>query len=30
MDIMLECKHKEIGLFKMRELMAGSSCMAAK
>ena len=30
MDIMLECKHKEQGLFKMRELMAGSSCMAAK
>jgi len=30
MDIMLECKHKEIGLFKMRELMADSSCMAAK
>jgi len=30
MDIMLECKHKEIGLFKMRELMAGASCIAAK
>lgn len=30
MDIMLECKHKEQGLFKMRELMADSSCMAAK
>ena len=30
MDIMLECKHKEIGLFKMRELMANSMCMAAK
>jgi len=30
MDVMLECKHKEIGLFKMRELMASSMCMAAK
>ena len=30
MDVMLECKAKEQGLFKMRELMAGSSCMAAK
>ena len=30
MDIMLECKHKEIGLFKMRELMAPALCMAAK
>lgn len=30
MDIMLECKHKEIGLFKMRELMAAALCMAAK
>jgi len=28
--VMLECKHKQEGLFKMRELMAGSSCMAAK
>ena len=30
MDIMLECKHKEIGLFKMRELMSETLCMAAK
>jgi len=30
MDIMLECKHKEQGLFKMRELMAPALCMAAK
>ena len=30
MDVMLECKHKEIGLFKMRELMTSSICMAAK
>ena len=30
MDIMLECKHKEIGLFKMRELMNETICMAAK
>ena len=30
MDIMLECKHKEIGLFKMRELMGETLCMAAK
>ena len=30
MDVMLECKHKEIGLFKMRELMAETLCMAAK
>jgi UV DNA damage endonuclease len=30
MDIMLECKHKEVGLFKMRELMVEASCMAAK
>jgi UV DNA damage endonuclease len=30
MDIMLEAKFKEQALFKMRELMAGSSCMAAK
>jgi len=30
MDVMLECKHKEIGLFKMRELMSASMCMAAK
>lgn len=30
MDIMLECKHKEIGLFKMRELMDETICMAAK
>jgi UV DNA damage endonuclease len=30
MDIMLECKHKEQGLFKMRELMASALCMAAK
>jgi UV DNA damage endonuclease len=22
LDVMLECKHKEIGLFKMRELLA--------
>ena len=28
--VMLECKHKQEGLFKMRELMAGSSCIAAK
>ena len=30
MDVMLECKHKQEGLFKMRELMASSMCMAAK
>ena len=30
MDVMLECKHKEIGLFKMRELMDETICMAAK
>ena len=30
MDIMLECKHKEIGLFKMRELMGETLCIAAK
>ena len=30
MDIMLECKHKEIGLFKIRELMSETLCMAAK
>ena len=30
MDVMLECKHKEIGLFKMRELMNETICMAAK
>ncbi len=24
LDVMLECKHKEIGLFKMRELMEGT------
>ena len=30
MDIMLECKFKEQGLFKMRELMASALCMAAK
>ena len=30
MDIMLECKHKEIGLFKMRELRSETLCMAAK
>ena len=29
MDVMLECKHKEIGLFKMRELMT-PHCIAAK
>jgi len=28
--VMLECKHKEQGLFKMRELMSASMCMAAK
>ena len=28
--VMLECKHKEQGLFKMRELMAPALCMAAK
>jgi len=27
---MLECKHKEIGLFKMRELVAETLCIAAK
>ena len=30
MDVMLECKHKEIGLFKMRELMGETLCLAAK
>jgi UV DNA damage endonuclease len=30
MDVMLECKHKEIGLFKMRELMAEDLVLAAK
>ena len=30
MDIMLECKPKEIGLLKMRELMGETLCMAAK
>ena len=30
MDVMLECKHKELGLFKMRELMAENLQLAAK
>ena len=30
MDVMLECKHKEKGLFKMRELLAEEVCLAAK
>jgi UV DNA damage endonuclease len=30
MDVMLECKHKELGLFKMRELMAEDLVSAAK
>ena len=30
MDVMLECKHKELGLFKMRELMTQQLCLAAK
>jgi hypothetical protein len=30
MDVMLECKHKELGLFKMRELMAEDLALAAK
>ena len=30
MDIMLECKHKELGLFKMRELMSEALQLAAK
>ena len=30
MDVMLECKHKELGLFKMRELLNQQICLAAK
>jgi len=30
MDVMLECKHKELGLFKMRELLNQQLCLAAK
>ena len=30
MDVMLECKHKELGLFKMRELMTENLQLAAK
>jgi UV DNA damage endonuclease len=30
MDVMLECKHKELGLFKMRELMTKNLQLAAK
>ena len=29
-DVMLECKHKELGLFKMRELMSEDLQLAAK
>ena len=30
MDVMLECKHKELGLFKMREMVSADLQLAAK